>query len=69
MAWRHPEVRSGQRGGDTAGVGRRGGEDGADKRGPCVSEGIEKRRREWKALIKEENVFGEIRQRHAWAEH
>jgi hypothetical protein len=36
------------RSGDTAGVSRRGGEDGADKRGPCISEGIERRRRERK---------------------
>jgi hypothetical protein len=54
MARRHFEVRSGrrgerQRGGDTAGFGRYGGEDGADKRGPCVSEGIERRHRERKA--------------------
>jgi hypothetical protein len=49
MARQHPEVRCGRRGerrrgGDTAGVGRRGGEDGADKQGPCVSGGIERRR-------------------------
>jgi hypothetical protein len=48
MARRHPKVRSGRRGerrcgGDTAGVGLHGGEDGADKRGPCISEGIERR--------------------------
>jgi hypothetical protein len=54
MARWHPEVRSRlhgerRRGGDTAGVGQHGGEDGADKRGPCVSEGIERRRRERKA--------------------
>jgi hypothetical protein len=30
--------------GAVVGVGRRGGEDGADKRGPCVSEGKERRR-------------------------
>jgi hypothetical protein len=30
---------SGQRGGFTAGVGRCGGEDGTDMRGPCVSGG------------------------------
>jgi hypothetical protein len=54
MARRHPEVWSGRheerrRGGDTAGVDRRGGEDGDDKQGPCVSEGIARRRRERKA--------------------
>jgi hypothetical protein len=54
MARWHPEVRSGQRGerwcgGDMAGVGRHGGEDGADKWGPCISEGIERRRQERKA--------------------
>jgi hypothetical protein len=53
MARRHPEVWSGRRGerrriGDTARVGRHDGEDGADKRGPCISEGIERRRRERK---------------------
>jgi hypothetical protein len=49
MPLRHPEVRSRRRGeqrrgGDTAVVGRHGGEDGADKRGPCVNEGVERRR-------------------------
>jgi hypothetical protein len=43
------EARSGRRGGDTAGVGRRGGEDETDKWGPCVSGWIERRHREWKA--------------------
>jgi hypothetical protein len=38
-----------RRGGDTAGVGRRGGEDKTDKWGPCVSGWIERRRRERKA--------------------
>jgi hypothetical protein len=32
-------------------------------RGPCVSEGRERRRRGWKARIKEENIFCGIRQR------
>jgi hypothetical protein len=48
MARWHPEMRSRRRGGNTAGVGRRGGEDGADMRGPCVSEGVERRRQERK---------------------
>jgi hypothetical protein len=48
------EARSGrhgkrQRGGDTTGVGRHGGEDETDKWGPCVSRWIERRRRERKA--------------------
>jgi hypothetical protein len=33
------EARSGRHGGFTAGIGRRGGEDGADKRIPHVSGG------------------------------
>jgi hypothetical protein len=45
------EARSGRRGewqhgGDTAGVGRRGGGDETDKWGPYVSGWIERRRRE-----------------------
>jgi hypothetical protein len=36
-------------GGGTIGVGRRGVEERADKRGPCVIEGRERRRQEWKA--------------------
>jgi hypothetical protein len=43
------EARSRRHGGDTAGVGRRGGEDEIDNWGPCVSGWIERRRREWKA--------------------
>jgi hypothetical protein len=48
------EVRSGRhgdrrRGGDTAGVNRRSGEDETDKWGPCVIGWIERRRRERKA--------------------
>jgi hypothetical protein len=43
------EERSGRRGRDMAGVGRRGGEDKTDKWGPCVSGWIEGRRRLWKA--------------------
>jgi hypothetical protein len=39
------------------GVGER-----ADRRGPCISKGRERRRRGWKARIKEENVFPEIHQ-------
>jgi hypothetical protein len=54
---RHLEVRSGGTerpdaaglGGGAIGVGRRGVEERADKRGPCVSEGRERRRRERKA--------------------
>jgi hypothetical protein len=38
-----------RRGGDTAGVGRRGEEDETDKWGPCVSMWIVRRRRERKA--------------------
>jgi hypothetical protein len=43
---RHEEQRHS---GDTAGVGRRGGEDETEKWGPCVSGWIERRRRERKA--------------------
>jgi hypothetical protein len=39
----------------------------ADRWGPCVSEGRERRRRGWKARIKEENVFCSIRQSRVWA--
>jgi hypothetical protein len=54
---RHLEVRSGGTerpstaglGGGAIGVGRRGVEERADKRGPCISEGRDRRRREWKA--------------------
>jgi hypothetical protein len=54
---RHLEVWSGgaerpdvaELGGGAIGVGRRGVEERADKRGPCVSEGGERRRRERKA--------------------
>jgi hypothetical protein len=53
----HLEVRSGGvdrpdaagLGGGTTGVGRSRVEERADKRGPCVSEGRERRRRERKA--------------------
>ncbi len=50
MAQRYPEARSGRRGkrwrgGDTAGVGRHGGEEDSDMWGPRVSEGRERRRR------------------------
>jgi hypothetical protein len=54
---RHLEVRSGGAersnavglGGGAIGVDRRGVEDRADKKGPCVSEGRERMRRERKA--------------------
>jgi hypothetical protein len=36
-------------GGGAIGVGRRGVEERADKRGPCITEGRERRRRERKA--------------------
>jgi hypothetical protein len=54
---RHLKVRSGGAerpdaaglGGGTIGLGRRGVEERADKRGPCVSEGRERRHQERKA--------------------
>jgi hypothetical protein len=57
VSGRHLEVRSGGAerpnmmglGGGATGVGRSGVEERADKRGPCVSEGRERRRRERKA--------------------
>jgi hypothetical protein len=55
-------------GGGATGVGQSGVEERADKRGPCVCEGRERRRRERKAWIEEENVFWKISQRHARAE-
>jgi hypothetical protein len=42
--------------------------EGAHRQGPCVSEGRERRRRGWKARIKEENVFCVIRQWHVRAD-
>jgi hypothetical protein len=50
------------------GVGRRGVGERTDRRGPCVSEGRERRHRGRKARIKEENLFCEIRQRRARGE-
>jgi hypothetical protein len=72
MARRHPRYRAGgagrgsamEIGGDTAGVGQRGGEDEADSRGPLDRE----TRGRWlaqKARTKRENVLPQIRHRHA----
>jgi hypothetical protein len=46
-------------GGDTAGVGWRGGEDEADSRGPLDKE-MRGRRPAWKARTKRENVLPQI---------
>jgi hypothetical protein len=54
--------------GSGARVGRHGVGERTDRWGPCISEGGERRLRGWKARIKEENVFCEIRQRHTRAE-
>jgi hypothetical protein len=49
-------------GGDTAGVGRRGGEDKADSRGPLDRE-IRGRRSAQKTRTKRENVLPQIHHR------
>jgi hypothetical protein len=70
MARRHPRCRAGgagsggavEIGGDTVGVGRRGGEDEADNRGPLDRE-TRGRRPTQKARTKRENVLPQIRHR------
>jgi hypothetical protein len=57
-----------RRGGFTAGVGRRGGGDGADKRAPRVTRWIERRRQERKARTQGGSALLHLRQRRARAE-
>jgi hypothetical protein len=71
MARRHPKCGAGgtgsggatKIGGDTAGVGQRGGEDEADSRGPLDRE-TRGRRPTRKARTERENVLPQIRHRH-----